>query len=142
MAKLFFNNNQGALLYSDIVKIVRGDSELYNFPLGQFLGQVANLKNIQAPLTGTTINITDGVVNQILNPAGTIATLTVNMPPNPYDGQFVGIGSTQTVTALTMTATLPAGATIKNPLSTITAAFSSFGAWVYDAPSNTWFGVP
>jgi hypothetical protein len=37
-----------------------------------------------------------------LTPAGTLATLTVNLPTSPIDGQVAGILTTQTITALTI----------------------------------------
>lgn len=62
--------------------------------------------SVQAPLTGATINVDAQTRQLILNPAGTIATLTVNFPAasstTPYDGQRIGICGTQIVTALTL----------------------------------------
>jgi hypothetical protein len=39
-----------------------------------------------------------------INPAGTLAALTVQFPLNPIEGQRLAIVSTQIVTALTLTA--------------------------------------
>lgn len=54
------------------------------------------------PLTGATIVVPAGQSALVLNPADTIAALTVTLPPNPYDGQIFRIGSSATVTALTL----------------------------------------
>lgn len=59
-----------------------------------------------APLTGTTVTMNTGVVKLLLDPAGTIAALTVVMPTlanGLLDGQELQVSSTQTVTSLTFT---------------------------------------
>lgn len=58
------------------------------------------LHNITTPSTGGTVNL---VVNQynIINPSGTIATLTVNLPSSPNNNDVVYIKYTQAVTAVT-----------------------------------------
>ncbi len=60
---------------------------------------------VEAPLTGATITLTAQTRQLIINPAGTIATLTVNMPAasaTMVNGQRIGICGTQIVTALTL----------------------------------------
>jgi len=52
------------------------------------------------PTTGATITLVTNNFN-IVNPAGTIATLTVNLPSSPTDQDIVYIKYTQTVTAVT-----------------------------------------
>lgn len=59
---------------------------------------------VSVPLTGFTITIADGVTCYVINPAGTLATGTFTMPANPQEGQLLTIGSTQTQTAVTLTA--------------------------------------
>ena len=54
------------------------------------------------PLTGATITMAQGDRMLYVNPAGTIATLTVKLPPNPLVAQSVTIGFGQIVTALTV----------------------------------------
>lgn len=58
------------------------------------------------PLTGTSITIPQGVSQLVVDPAGTIAALTVVLPPASQlvDGQEFKMSSTQTITALTVTA--------------------------------------
>lgn len=53
-----------------------------------------------APLT--TNVITMQTAKLVVNPAGTIAALTVNFPLNPPDGTVVEISTTQIITALTL----------------------------------------
>lgn len=59
-----------------------------------------------APLTGTTITVPQGVSQLVVDPAGTIAALTVVLPPASQlvDGQEFKMSTTQTITALTVTA--------------------------------------
>lgn len=54
------------------------------------------------PLTGFTITMQTAKL--ALNPAGTLATGTVNLPLNPPDGCVAEISSTQTQTALVVNA--------------------------------------
>lgn len=61
--------------------------------------------DVQAPLTGATLTLTPQHRQLIVNPAGTIAALTVNMPAasaTMVNGQRIGICGTQIVTALTL----------------------------------------
>lgn len=88
------------------------------------------------PLATETHTINDDVEQLILKPAGTLATLTVNMPANPYDGQRVGIASTQAVTTLTMSGN---GKTLNNGLAALTAG--GFGSWRYRAADTSWYRV-
>ncbi|MGH9917512.1 MAG: hypothetical protein ACRD6W_01365 [Nitrososphaerales archaeon] len=54
------------------------------------------------PLTGFAITMQTGIL--VLNPAGTLATGAVTLPLNPVDGAYGEISSTQTQTALTVSA--------------------------------------
>ncbi len=53
-------------------------------------------------VTGSTITMQTNRL--VLNPTGTLATLTVNLPLNPVDGTECSISSTQVITALTVAA--------------------------------------
>lgn len=53
-------------------------------------------------VTGSTITMQTGQL--VVNPTGTLAALTVNLPLNPVDGAIAEITSTQVLTALTVTA--------------------------------------
>lgn len=140
MTAIPFNNNRGVILPSANVRLRLGDSTFENIPLIQLFGQIANLKDIHVPLTGDTYTIPDQVTQEILKPAGTIAALTLKMPANPYDGQQVSLSATQTVTTLTHQANT--GQTLNNALTTIGAASTTWGAWLWDQTSATWYGVP
>lgn len=55
---------------------------------------------IFTPSAGGTVNLVNGQFN-IINPSGTIATLTVNLPSSPANNDVVYIKFTQAVTAVT-----------------------------------------
>lgn len=57
-----------------------------------------------APTTGTTYTPAAGKCFTVIEPAGTIATLTVNMPASPVSGQIYGFVCMQAVTTLTVSA--------------------------------------
>jgi hypothetical protein len=70
---------------------------------GTFLSeQNAAPMRIVTPLTGVVITSTGQHGSLLVNPAGTLAALTVQMPPNPSIGQTYEIGFTQVITALTI----------------------------------------
>jgi hypothetical protein len=73
----------------------------------------------QTPLTAFTITVPNGVSRLLLTPAGTLATGTITLPANPVDGQEVCLYSTQTQTALTLSANT--GQTISNAITAMTA---------------------
>lgn len=99
--------------------------------------------NYQAPLTGASITVGANDGKLILKPAGTIATLTVTLPPASAltDQQILQISSTQTVTALTLTP--GSGTTINNTPTAITPSTTgSFGyQFIYRAASAEWFRI-
>ncbi len=90
-----------------------------------------------APATGASVQASDQAAGLIIKPAGTIAALTVTMPANPLDGQTFFLTATQTVTTLTQSAS--AGQTLNGALTTIGAAVSTHGKWVYRAADTTWY---
>jgi hypothetical protein len=90
---------------------------------------------IATPATLATVTMNAGQRRVIINPAGTIAVLTVTLPSSPVDGQITGISFTQIVSALTVNA--PAGATVvQSPTS---AAVDTNYRFIYQASSTSWF---
>lgn len=84
-----------------------------------------------SPSTGGTVNMLSGrQVTLTIDPAGTLATLTVNLPSNPQDGDEAIICTSQILTALTVT-----NGTIVGTLTTLALggyarfAYSSVGKW-------------
>jgi len=88
---------------------------------------------LEAPLTGTTVNFLDNKEYLILRPIGSLATLTIALPPNPIDGQTIWIESTQTVTSVTLTSSK----TILGTITTLSPLISV--KYIYIAPDNTWY---
>jgi hypothetical protein len=98
-----------------------------------------------APLTGASVAVPVGTAKLMLNPAGTIATLTVTLPGisttsangNVYtlnDGQTFSIYTSQTVTALTVT---PASGTTLTPTITTVSAAAPVKL-IYNGQAKAW----
>lgn len=86
------------------------------------------------PSTGGTVTLANSNYHQIIDPAGTLATLTVNMPPNPINGQFVDVRFSQVITALTVSGN---GNSISgNPTSAAVGA--QFGC-IFRTTNTTWY---
>jgi hypothetical protein len=59
--------------------------------------------NTFTPLTGTTITLPNVNVNKsVINPAGTLAALTIKLPLMPTNGQRIKIIFTKAITTLTI----------------------------------------
>ena len=88
-----------------------------------------------APVTGFSHTCVDACPGLILEPAGTLATGTVVMPPTPVDGQQQWCSSTTAITALTVSANT--GQSILNP-PTALAAGGAF-TMIYRLSNTTWY---
>lgn len=100
----------------------------------KFERQPLNFVQEFAPLTGTTINGYDGKnVTMLINPAATIAALTVVLPLFPNDGDRFTISTSQTITALTIT-----GTTTSSPT---TLPANQGAIFVYNKTTSSWFRV-
>lgn len=53
------------------------------------------LQNVQTatPTTGQTVTVTTNVTALHIDPAGTLAALTITLPASPVNGQMLMIGS-------------------------------------------------
>jgi len=90
---------------------------------------------ITAPIAGATVIIAPTTTLQIVNPAGTLATLTVTLPSTGlFDGKIVTISFQQIISALTLN-----GGTIVNPV-TVTTAGQTIG-YMYRTTGTTWYRV-
>lgn len=89
-----------------------------------------------APTNGFTITLANNKSAYALNPAGTLATGTINMPSTPIDGQEVKVVTSQIVTALTVSGN---GNTIYGAPTTITPA-SGFH-YIYINAYSAWFRI-
>ena len=120
-------------LPSDRLAVARGPSgseTAYWMALGSF--PVAGYE-YNAPVSGATVVATAGAL--LLEPAGTLATLTVTLPPDPVDGQIFELSTTQQITALTVQGA--AGETVRG--ATFTLNPDSGSSWRYRTASVTWF---
>lgn len=98
-----------------------------------------NWKTVQAifpdaqaftPTTGTTLTIAQYRLPILvaLSPAGTLASLTITLPPLPYAGQQISISTTQALTSLTIN-----GGTVIGNITTLAA--NGFVGFVFDGAS-------
>lgn len=85
------------------------------------------------PVTTNTITLTNNAYN-IVDPAGTIALLTINLPSSPSDGDFVEIKFTQIITAITFT-----NGTLGGAETLTAAAVNDYRKYVYRAASSKWY---
>lgn len=83
------------------------------------------------PTTGQTVTANPGVAALFIDPAGTLATLTVVLPASPVEGQGFEMGSSQILTALTITGTIVGTLT--------TLALGGFARFRYSATASKWF---
>ena len=88
-----------------------------------------------SPLTGATVVVPGADAIILVTPAGTIAALTIQMPPqaNLLDGNTVELGSSQIITALTFT-----GGTVLGAPSAVPAAFGNAG-FVWSEADLVWY---
>lgn len=88
---------------------------------------------IRTPVTATTVAMPKGTTSLYLTPAGTLAALTVQLPPSPLPGMVVAVGTSQTITALTVQ-TAAGGAVAGAPTTLAINAHVYFqylaGAWI------------
>lgn len=93
------------------------------------------------PLTGASLTAAAGETTMLLDPAGTIAALTVTLPAvgGLIDGQKWRLASSQTVTALTLTP--GSGTTIAQAPTTITVSTTApyNYEFVYRASTTKWY---
>lgn len=103
----------------------------------------AGTLDYSVPVTGGTVTALYTTRQIIVNPAGTIAALTVVFPAstNLVNGQRLGLCGTQIVTTLTMTA--GSGTTISNGATAMLVPVATGAAscleWIYRTADTTWY---
>lgn len=95
----------------------------------------AGCMDFQAPTTGGTVSIAAGVCEEMIAPAGTLATLTTNLIASPVNGQKLRIRFTQIITALTVGGG-GANSVVGNPAS---AALGATIDCIYRTSNTTWY---
>lgn len=87
------------------------------------------------PATGDTITVgSTGSTKLLINPSGSLLTLTISFPSVPTDGDYLQIGSSQAVTTVTMS-----NGTVVGPLTTM--AVGTFASYIYNSTASKWFRV-
>lgn len=105
----------------------------------------AGLLVYNVPVTGDSITLTAATRQLIVEPAGTIAALTVVLPAATtlVNGQRIGICGTQIVTTLTITP--GTGTTVSNTatamLVPVATGAASCPEWVYYTAGTKWYRV-
>jgi hypothetical protein len=94
--------------------------------------------SLQVPVTGFNIQIPNGVSSLILNPAGVLATGTIQLPTKPVDQQIVTINSMQTVTSVSWGATFPT-IIIGAPATLLQSGPGTSFQYVATQGENAWF---
>jgi len=92
--------------------------------------------NRQVVTDGFVQNMPSNLKSLILDPAGTLASGTVNLPGSPSKGRIAKISSTQTITALTINP----GTNAMAPNSAITTiAAGGHVEYTFNLSNNTWY---
>ena len=104
-------------------------------------GANATFNNIQpcvptqrvVPVSGGTVTLYNrvGAQRAVIAPAGTLAALTIALPANPIDGEWIALTITQIITTLTQT-----NGTLVGLPSTTTANYA--GKWRYSLADTAW----
>ncbi len=122
--------------------MVVGDDNVTPYGPGLQALPAAGLMQAASPLTGGTVNLTDDERSGFLylTPAGTIATLTVNLPSEAKSiiGQVKRFVSSQTVTTLTVAQA--GGGLVGIGIPTTIGAAAPFA--LVKVAANTWALMP
>jgi len=89
----------------------------------------------QQPASGATLTAPAYLAAYVIDPAGTLAALTVVTPPAANDGQLFEVSTTQAIGALTVSPA--AGQTVIG--GNILLAANGGAGWRYAAANGTWY---
>ncbi len=123
------NTGTGDPVRTGMQKIVQDLSDL-----NTMVAQLYPNRSTQTPATGFTITAAAGITQLVLTPAGTLASGTITLPPNPGDNQPFMAMTSQTITALTVNTS--DGTTI--PAAPTTLSNTSAIKLIFQAASNSW----
>ncbi len=105
----------------------------------QMVGALADPNySAPSPASGATESAAQGQTAMILVPSGSLASLTVNLPPNCIDGQTFEISSSQAITSLNVVPTAPATNVFNNSIS---LAAGQGVKYKYTAGGTSWVKV-
>lgn len=146
---LHTNTDNGGTPTQDVWELTRSGTTITNYlitaPMEVHLREVRDQGEAEKgytyaqPATGDTVTVNALKRYVVLDPAGTLATLTIALPPNSVDGQLLGISSTQVITALTLTPNTSQGLAANLPTSI--AAGGGFNL-IYRLADDIWYPVP
>ena len=88
------------------------------------------------PLTAFSLSFANGQTWYLINPAGTLATGTFTLSPNPGQGQRNCVRSTQIQTAVTIQVASGSGQTITSVI-TAMAANTTY-CYIFNQPTGVW----
>ena len=91
--------------------------------------------NFQTPATGFSITLANSDWHVVLDPAGTLATGTITMPPAPLNGQVINIRSSQIITTLTISPN--SGQSVKGTPTTL--GLGGIIEAIYRSANTTWY---
>lgn len=105
------------------------------------INQIRNSSGMLLVAAGTTVTTQIANTAATVLASGAITTWNVNLPVSPEDGQNVKIGCPGgNVGTLTLTATLPTGATVVGAAFTsCTAASANDAQYHYSLANNAWY---
>jgi hypothetical protein len=88
------------------------------------------------PTTGQTIIAGTGLGAFVIDPAGTIATLNVHLPPGPTAGQIFELSASQAITQIAVTSP-DAGLSVEGGTDLLTAGGGM--SWRYNSTDQIWY---
>lgn len=91
------------------------------------------------PATGFTYTVANGVGQVVLDPAGTLATGALTMCASPFDGQEMGLSTSQIITAFTLSGNT--GQTLDGGFAAATLAANGFARYKWVNASTTWYRI-
>jgi hypothetical protein len=95
----------------------------------------ANPYGYVAPLTGATVTMAAAQDRLVIDPAGTLAALTVQLPPSPVEGQLASFSTTKALTVLTVQG--QSGASVAGAV--LTLPIGGVLGFIYRTSSKTWY---
>lgn len=94
------------------------------------LGGLIYKNQYETPVTGATVTVAEDTTTVTINPAATIATLTL-VAPSAYDGRVFEFNTTQIITVLTLS-----GGTFVGGLTTL--GLAGFAKYIYSSGDSKW----
>lgn len=113
-----------------------GIFKLPNMAGGNLIGEAAAYQ-YSAPIAAATVTISANKPYLIVDPAGTLATLTIVLPTTPADGYIQRFSASAELTALTLNG--GGSDTISNAVTALAAGDSA--GYLYKADVTKWFRI-